>query len=429
MPQIIQPVSGSVKAHLTAPGAKNIAQRALLIAALADGISEIYGLPFTMDILTLVSALRQLGIVIQVDENTQLCMVAGGNGQFPKKQATIWCNHSLAIATSLVIACAGAPGVYYFDGAHTLHQRSLAFVLGILCRQGAQLIPSDSSHIPFTLVGASAFEGGDIVFDGSIKSRLISTLLMMAPFARVPFNITVLDVATQPFIYMTCQIMADFGVLVHRVHQGQYSVITPQFYRAREYTIEGDITYAAHFFCAAAITQGEVTVVGCKRQQAILPQTYFLSLLEKMGCQVIEHTHAITVIGPAVLKGIEWALPTFSDVFYNLVMLAPFAQTPTHLSHQGPITAKSRERLQMVCAQLKKLDITFEVGESWIKIHPSVPRGASIDVKDYRCLMALAVIGVRVPDIVIEHPTCVTRHYPDFFMQLNQLGAPSTVNP
>ncbi len=429
MPQIIQPVAGPVQARVTAPGSTSIAQRALLIAALADGISEIHGLPLSIDILTLISALRQLGIVIQLDDKTRQCMVAGGNGQFPKKQATIWCNHSLSIATSLIIACAAAPGVYYFDGAHPLHQKSLEYVLGLLCRQGAQLIPSDSTHIPFTLVGASALEGGDIIFDASIKSRLIATLLIMAPFARLPFNVTVLDIHSQPYIYMTCQMMADFGVFVHRVHQGQFSVSVPQFYRAREYTIEADMTYAANFFSAAAMTHSEITVVGCKRQQAMLPQTYFLSALEKMGCQVFEQPHAITVIGPAMLQGIELTLPAFGDVFVNLVTLAPFAKTTTHIKHQGPITAKAQQRLQMISAQLKKLGVKLEVGDDWIKIHPGMPHGGTIDIKDYRSLMALAVLGVKVPDIVIEQPTRVTDHYPDYFMLLNQLATPTKVNP
>src|SRR5207249_1095995 len=102
---------------------------------------------------------HQLGIVAQLDEKSCSAIIAGGNGQFPRKQATVWCGDSKLVAKYLIIACAAAPGLYYFDASSRLREKSMLHLLNILCRQGAQLIPGDSVRMPFTMLGADSLEG------------------------------------------------------------------------------------------------------------------------------------------------------------------------------------------------------------------------------------------------------------------------------
>jgi 3-phosphoshikimate 1-carboxyvinyltransferase len=91
MQQAIQPIKHPINASLNLPGSENLAYHALLLASLATGVSEISSIPSSENIHTFLTALGQLGIVVQRDEQTQSCIVAGGNGQFPKKQSTVWC--------------------------------------------------------------------------------------------------------------------------------------------------------------------------------------------------------------------------------------------------------------------------------------------------------------------------------------------------
>lgn len=422
MSQTIHTAKGPIHAKLVIPGSRSVTNRALLLAALADGVSEISALTLNGHTKTLINALHQLGIVVQLDEKTHSCIVAGGNGQFPRKQTTVWCADSKAIAKFLIIACSAAPGVYYFDGSSHLREKPITHLLNILCRQGAQLIPSDTQKMPFTLVGADSLEGGEIILDSSVTSQLVSALLMIAPLARSPFYFTVVDLISQPFIDMTCTIMAEFGVLVHRVHQGQFMVPVPQRYQARDYTIEPDLSLASYFFAAAAITEGETTIQSVKRSQSKQPEVKLLSLLEKMGCRIMDTHSGLTVKGPAELHGIEISMREFSDVFLAISAIAPFAKSPTCISHIGHMRNKESKRIITMKTQLTKMGIQVETGIDWIKIYPGMPHGCVVDSGgDAHIAMALSIIGTKVPEVVIYDSECVTKHYPEFFSLLDRL--------
>lgn len=422
MSQSIRAIKGPIHAKIAVPGSKTITYRALLLAALADGVSEISALGLSNNIRTFMDALHQLGIVVQLDEKARTCIIAGCNGQFPKKQATVWCADSKTVAKFLIIACAAAPGVYYFDSSLRLREKSITQLLNILCRQGAQLIPSDTTKMPFTLVGADSLEGGEILLDSSITSQLVSALLMIAPYARSPFNFTVVDLVSQPYIDMTCTIMAEFGVLVHRVHQGQFMVPVPQRYQARDYTIEPDLTLATYFFAAAAITEGEVSVADIKRNQCKQPEIKCLNLLEKMGCRISETNSGLTIKGPSELQGVEVSMRDFSDIFLTLAAIAPFTKSPTLLSHIGHMRHKELKRMTAMKAQLIKMGILVETGDDWIKIYPGTPKGCVFNSQgDPEIAMAFAIVGLKVPGMIIEDDECVMQSYPDFFALLDKL--------
>lgn len=423
MPQAIHTIKGPFHAKIAVPGSKSITSRALLLAALADGVSEITNVELSEDSQILINALQRLGIVIQPDVQAHTCIVAGGNGQFPKKQATVWCADSITVAKYLLIACASAPGVYYFDGSTLLRNKSIAALLNILCRQGAQFIPNDTSHLPFTLMGADSFEGGEIRLDSSITSQLVSALLIIAPYARSPFNFTVVDLTSQPYIDMTCTMMAEFGVLVHRVHQGQFMVPVPQRYQARDYKIEPNLSLAIYFFAAAAITESETLILDVKRNQSKQQEITLLPLLEKMGCR-IQETHAgLAVKGPAELQGIEVSMRDFSDAFLSLVIIAPFAKTPSLISHISTMRQNELNRMTQVKNLLQKMGINVEAGEDWLKIYPGTPQGGTYHCQgDPEVAMAIAILGLKVPGIMIENGECIQHHYPEFFQLLDKLS-------
>jgi 3-phosphoshikimate 1-carboxyvinyltransferase len=429
MQQKIETAKGQVHAKVTVPGSKKITHRAILLAALADGVSELSGIQIGHHTKLLIDALRQVGIVIQLDEKAQSCIIAGGNGQFPKKQATIWCDNAKIITYFMMGACAGSQGVYYFDGSEEFRELNIENLLHLLRRQGAQIIPNEKEHLPFTLVSADTLEGGDVIF--SKKENILAHLfLMIAPFARTPFNLSLMDLTHDDDIDLTCAIMAEFGVLVHRLHHSQLMVPVPQRYHARDYMIEPDFSLASYFFAAAAITGGEVTIQPIKRNVSKQTTIKILSVLEKMGCQIIERHYGLTVLGPKELKGIEISMREFSDAFYIVAALAPFASKPTYISHVGKISAKESERLKKMKNELCKLNIQVEAGDDWIKITPSKIKTPAVinSYQDPRLAMAFAVVGLKQPNIMIEDPECVTKNFPDFFTIWNKLAEPINVS-
>lgn len=423
MQRKIREVRGTIVADLIIPGSKSMTHRALLLASLADGVSEISGMQTGIQTLDLLSALHQLGIAAQFDSQSRSCIVAGGSGQFPKKQATLWLSHGRTLTHFLLAATAQTQGLFYFDGPKRLRNIPLEIPLHILCRQGAQITPNDASHLPFTLAGADSLEGGDVTLDNAVHAAFISALFMIAPFARSAFHFTILNHTESYYLEMTCNMMAQYGVLVHRIHQGQFKIPVPQRYFARDYTVEADFALAAYFFAAAAITNGEITIQAVKHYLSKQRDVIFLSLLEKMGCQIRETHRGLTVKGPATLQGIETSLTDFNDTFAALAAIAPFAKSPTHITHTGELSEKESKRLQAINAEFIKLGIQVESGDNWLKIFPSKIKSGTLDSHDDHCLaMAFSLIGLKIPGITIANADCVAKVYADFYTEWDKLS-------
>lgn len=429
MQQKIAAAVGPIVAKLSLPGSKSISLRAILLTALANGVSELSGLYINEEVQTFVNALYQLGIVAQLDEKEQSCIIAGGNGKFPKKQASLWCDNAEAVSRFLLSACAISAGVYYFDGAQTLRERSISPLLTILRMQNVQFIPSDIHNMPFTIVGADGLEGGEIRLDGIHSAIIASSLLMIAPYARNPVTIFVSDHVDHTSIELTISIMAEFGVLVHKIHHNQFMVPVPQHYQARDYQIEPNLTLAVYFFAAAAITGGEITIEALKRSQAKQAEIKFLSLLERMGCRISETPIGITVKGKKELSGIDISLREFSDIFVALCAIAPFATTPTRITHVGNMRRKDSDRMFAVKTEWSRMGIRVELGADWIEIFPSQPQPGLVNSHhDYRIAIGLSLIGLRTPGTIINHAEYVNRAFPNFYTLWQELTTTSKIN-
>jgi 3-phosphoshikimate 1-carboxyvinyltransferase len=416
MKQPIRQATAPIRAHIEVPGSKSITNRALLLAALADGVSELSGILLSDDTLALIQALQQLGIVVQVHASTKTCVIAGCQGRFPKTQATIDCKSAGTVARFLLAAAAASPGVYLFDGSAQLRARPLAQLLQILKKQGAKFEPDQVQQLPFTLYGAQGLYGGEIEISSSETSQYLSAMLMIAPFAKNSVILTTHDVVSQPFIDMTCAMMGDFGVLVRRMHNARYSVPAPQRYHARSYEIEPDISTASYFFAAAAVTAGSVTIKSIHRDTTKQGDIAFLTVLQKMGCVIHETETGLTVQGPEVLRGIDVDMLDFSDTFMTLAAIAPFATTPTMITNIAHTRSQESDRISVMRKGLETLNIQVEEGRDWIKIFPSKPVGGIVDAHhDHRIAMAFAIVGLRVEGVEIEGAECVTKTCPQFF--------------
>ncbi|HEX4044763.1 MAG TPA: hypothetical protein VHZ76_03760 [Gammaproteobacteria bacterium] len=429
--QSIRSTKDPIFSKITLPGSKQITYRAIILAALAEGVSEISGMAVNANIITFLNALHQLGIVTQLDEKSKTCIVAGCNGNLPKKQASIWLNRSPTLARFIITLGAACPGVFFFDG---LCDESQASLLQTLTEQGAQILPNDAKKTPFTVIGSNALTGGHITFNDPATrladSRLISPLLLIAPFSRSPFIINLPNQqAAFPAIDLTCAMMAEFSVLVHHMQQDQLIVPIPQRYQAKDYVVEPDLSLASYFFAAAAVTSGEVTISGVKRSTSKQSNIKLLSSLEKMGCQVLESPHGVTLKGPAQLHGIEISMREFSDTFLALAAIAPFSKSPLRMTHIGPLSTQETAYLTQIKTLLINLNVLVETGADWIKIFPSTPQAHKLPIIAVNPSLAMtcALIGLKTPGITIENAACVKKVYPDFFNQWDRLSASTTI--
>jgi 3-phosphoshikimate 1-carboxyvinyltransferase len=412
-PRVIAAARPGLDVSVRLPGSKSISNRAFLLAALADGVSTIEGALSAGDTLAFAAGLRALGFDAEQDQ-AGAWRVRGGGGRIPRDQADVHCAEAGTAARFLVAACAAGQGRYRLDGAPQLRRRPLAPLLQALRAQGAATEPAGAERLPFTLL-ASGLAGGGLRLPGDTSSQFVSALLMAAPAGRAPLELQVEGLVSRPYVDMTLAMMAAFGVPAGRDAHRSFSV-QPGTYRARSYVVEPDASTASYFFAAAALTGGSVRVPGLRRRGSLQGDVRFLDVLEAMGCRVEDQGDGTAVTGPVTLLGVSVDMSDISDTFMTLAALAPFAASPVTISGIGNVRLKESDRIAAMQHNLQRLGVRTEAGADSLRVFPGVPAAGRIDPHDdHRIAMAFAVLGLRVPGLVIEDPGCVAKTCPGFF--------------
>jgi 3-phosphoshikimate 1-carboxyvinyltransferase len=193
-----------------------------------------------------------------------------------------------------------------------------------------------------------------------------------------------------------------------------------RYFGPTEYVIEPDASAASYFWATAAITGGQVTVSGLTRK-SLQGDVRFVELLAEMGCQVEENESGITVQG-RTLRGIDVDMNDISDTVMTLSVVACFAAGPTTIRNVGHIRHKETDRLSALALELRKIGVTVEERADGLTITPAAMRGCAVDTyNDHRMAMSLALIGLKVPGMVIRNPGCVAKTYPGFWQDLRLL--------
>jgi 3-phosphoshikimate 1-carboxyvinyltransferase len=187
-----------------------------------------------------------------------------------------------------------------------------------------------------------------------------------------------------------------------------------------EYPIEPDASAASYFWAAAAIAGGRVTVSGLNRK-SIQGDVRFVDVLQKMGCRVEECEAGITVHGRP-LRGVDVDMNDISDTVMTLGAVACFAEGPTTIRNVAHIRHKETDRIAALAAELRKLGVEVEERADGLTITPRPLRGCAVDTyNDHRMAMSLALVGLKVPRVVIRNPACVAKTYPGFWQDLERL--------
>ncbi len=285
---------------------------------------------------------------------------------------------------------------------------------------GPRRVSELDNGCPPVVVQAAGLKGGRATVTGEISSQYLSGLLLAAPYARQAVELVPSDrFVSQPYIDMTLAVMADFGVEVRRLYDGGFAISAGNRYRGRVYEIEPDASAASYFFAAAAITGGQVTVEGLSKS-SIQGDIAFCDCLRKMGCKVEYREHAITVAG-GKLHGIEIDMNGISDTVQTLAAAALFAEGPTTITGVAHIRHKETDRLSALAGELRKFGAEIEELDDGLRITPQELHAARIATyDDHRMAMSMALVGLRVPGVVILDPACTAKTYPLFFRDLEK---------
>jgi len=419
-PLLISPVTSPVTGSIRPPGSKSLTNRALLVASLAEGHSKLTGVLDSDDTRVMVNSLARLGIDVKHDPATCVAEVAGCSGSPPAASADLWLENSGTSIRFLTALCAVGTGTFRLDGNDRMRERPIGSLVSAINALGCDVACEAENDCPPVLVNAQGLAGGRTTVRGNISSQYLSGLLMAAPAAKATLEVAVDgELVSKPYVEMTLSVMSQFGVAVDCSHTGVYRV-EPQAYHGTTYAIEPDASAASYFFAVAAITGGEVTVLGLS-ENSLQGDVHFVDALRQMGCGVRTTDQGITVTG-GQLTGIDVDMNAISDTAQTLAAVAVFADGPSRIRNVGHIRHKETDRIEAVATELRRLGQRVDVFDDGLEIHPCPIVPATIETyDDHRMAMSFALVGLKQNGLRIADPECTAKTYPAYFDDLQQL--------
>ncbi|MCY7342309.1 MAG: 3-phosphoshikimate 1-carboxyvinyltransferase [Pseudonocardia sp.] len=400
-----------VRGNVSVPGSKSVTNRALLLAALSGDAASVSGAPATRDTALMVGALRALGVPVDVDGEH----VTFGRHHGLRGGAAVDCGLAGTVMRFVPPAAALADGPVVFDGDPRARARPMTTVLDALRALGAQV---DGSGLPFTLHGAGGLRGGEVVIDASTSSQFVSGLLLSG--ARYDKGVTVHHsgppVPSLPHIDMTVTMLRAAGVEVDASDADTWHV-APGPVAARDWVVEPDLSNAAVFLAAAAITRGRVTVAGWPAGST-QPGAEILAVLARAGATVTTGPDGTTVEGPAELGGVEVDLRDASELTPAVAALAALATGPSRIRGVAHIRGHETDRLAALATEINALGGAVTEAPDGLEITPAPLRGRPDRpwraYADHRMATAGALLGLVVPGVAVDDIGCTDKTIPDF---------------
>jgi 3-phosphoshikimate 1-carboxyvinyltransferase len=413
-----------IAASIRVPGSKSITNRALLLAAMADGRSNIFGAGLNDDTRRMAAALGALGFGLAVDEAAARIVVDGHGGAIPARGGELDAGGAGTAMRFLLGFLTLGRGRFRVDGNQRMRERPVGPLLDALAALGVAVRAERNNGCPPVLieVGEDGVQGGAAQIDAAVSSQFVSALLMPAALWPRGLELTMTGEAARPFITMTLKMMEQWGARA-TMRDGEIIVPGGQRYAAQpNFAVEPDASSASYFAAAAALVGGSVRLEGL-HADSVQGDVLFMRLLEQMGAQVEWGADGVKVSGSGKsLTGADVEMSAMPDLVPTLAAIAPFCSSPTRIRGVSFIRHHESDRLRALTTELQRLGASVREYQDGISIEPSHIGAAAIETyDDHRVAMAFAVTGLKTGGIRIRNPGCVSKTYPDFFRDLARL--------
>ena len=412
------------------PGSKSMTNRALLMAALADGKTRLTGVLFSDDSRNFLGSLKSLGFAVEADEQTKEVLVTGLNGALPVTSGEIYVGSAGTAARFLTAMLALAEGTFTINASEQMKKRPMKPLFDVLTEMGAKITYLEQEgFLPIKIQGIGKTPGTDDMFhvtlDISKSTQFLSALMLVSPMLKQGLHIKITSERKDgSYIRITRKMMEQFGAATE--FDGT-SYVMPQgiSYKAGTYQIEPDVSAACYFYAAAALTGGRAVVENVT-WECMQGDLKFIKLLEELGCTTHDTDAGIEVIGAenGTIKGITVDMKDFSDQTMTLAALAPFADSAVRIENIGHIRLQESDRIHAVATELTRLGIKCEEEDTAITIYPGAPKSGVVQTyDDHRMAMSFALIGLRTEGIEIADPMCCKKTFEEYFDVLEKLCA------
>jgi len=414
-----------INGEIFLPGSKSLSNRALLIAALANGVTKITNLLVSDDIKHMLNALSQLGIEYTLSDCGTECVVVGNGGFFKTAQPLeISLGNAGTAMRPLCAALAASEGEFILTGEPRMKERPIGHLVDALVQLNADVEYIENKDYPPVNIKGKALTGDVVRIDGSISSQFLTAILMITPLLKTDTKIEIEgELVSKPYIDITLDIMSRFGVNVTNNDYQSFSVKGNQSYQSVEkYMVEGDASSASYFLAAGAIKGGEITVHGVGKL-SVQGDKHFADVLEKMGAKVTWNDESITVVGKP-LTAIDMDMNHIPDAAMTIATTALFAEGTTTIRNIYNWRVKETDRLTAMATELRKVGAEVVEGEDFISITPpTLLKHADIDTyDDHRVAMCFSLVALSDTPVTINDPKCTSKTFPDYFEKLAEVS-------
>lgn len=406
------------------PGSKSITNRALVLAALAEGQSRLEGVLHSDDTRHMRAGLEALGISVRDDGPTTL-VVAGGRSRLRAPKEPLFIGNSGTTVRFLTAFAALVDGEVTLVGDEHMAKRPMQDQIDGLRQLGVR-VDCRTGCPPLTVHGGK-LPAGSVSMPGGRSSQYFSALMLSGAGAEGDLEIKVEGrLVSRPYVEITRRMVADFGGRIDEIDGG--FVVRRATLKARTYVVEPDASSASYPFALAAATGGRITVPDLGAG-ALQGDYGFVDVLEQAGAEVTRAAGGTTVLGRAPLRGLDIDMHDISDTVMSLAAISPLASGPTRIRNVANIRIKETDRLAAVAAELERLGQGVTTTEDSLAVEPRPLTAAVVkSYSDHRMAMSFAVLGLARGGLSIEDPSCVAKTYPTFWDDIaacyRSVGAP-----
>jgi len=402
------------------PGSKSASNRVLLMSALASGTTTVSHLLDSDDTSHMIEALAAMGVAIALTPERTGATVLGAGGPLPATQAALFLGNAGTAVRPLTAALCLGNGTFMITGDGQMHERPIRDLVDALRQLGARVDYLGRDGCPPLRIVASGITGDACTVRGDTSSQYLTALLMLLPLVDHPVRIEVVgDLVSRPYIDLTLDVMAQFGVRVEHDGYAVFTVASPNGYTApRKILVEGDASAATYFLSAAAIRGGTVRVTGVGREST-QGDALYAQVLERMGAKVTLGNDFIEV-ARGTLQGIDFDGGDMPDAAMSLATTALFAEGETTIRNIRTWRFKETDRLSAMATELRKVGATVTEFEDALRIvPPDRIQSTAIDTyNDHRMAMCFSLAALGDAAITINDHNCVSKTFPGYFEEL-----------
>ena len=433
----IKPFTRPARGEVTLPGSKSLTNRALLLAALCDRPVTLTGALFSEDTHLMGEALKALGFTVVANEAARTIEVSGQtNGFKSNAPVDIFVGLAGTAARFLTALCAAAPrGVYRIDGIPQMRKRPMKGLIDALRTLGADIRCTGVEGFFPIEINAHGLRGGVVEIDARESSQMLSALLMVAPLAAEPIEVSTIGGVRWPFVQMTALIMQAFRTgnasAVERLDEKRFRTTKSPYSAPAVYAIEPNATAASYYAALPLVTGGALTLLNL--HPGLQGDTEFIEVMKRVGLTAVPTPRGLDVSFAAGFPrtGVTENFNEFSDTFLTLAAIAPLLSGPTRITGVAHSRKQETDRVAGMVRELRRLgqDVDEHDNGDGLTITPR-PLKPGVEIEtygDHRFAMSFGILGSHDlygdgrPWLSIKDPACCAKTFPNFFELLESV--------